>query len=136
MPQHTRRLASDAGQPQQWLIWYDGINVGQIRERHGAPFGSDAWEWFCGFYPGSQPGEQRMGAAGTYEAARDAFNRAWTVYLTKRTPADFCTWRHHHAWTEAKYRAWDTGTPLPPWPLPGFDQLDVKRDIGPLGRRS
>ncbi len=41
-----RRLASEPGPPQQWLVWYDGVNVGQIRERHGVPFGSDQWEWF------------------------------------------------------------------------------------------
>jgi hypothetical protein len=134
MSQLTRCLASDQGQPERWLIWYDGVNVGQIRERHGAPFGSDAWEWFCGFYPGSEPGDQRMGSAATYEAARDAFARAWQLYLEKRTMDDFYTWRHHHAWTEAKYRARDAGAPPPPWPLPGFDQLNVKRDIRPLGR--
>jgi hypothetical protein len=132
MAQLTRRLTSDPGQPQQWSIWYDGVNVGQIRERHGALAWSDTWEWFCGFYPGSGPGEQRMGSAPTFAGAREAFTRAWELYRQKRTPADFYVWRHHHAWTEAKYRAWDTGIPIPPWPLPGFDQLYGKRDIGRL----
>jgi hypothetical protein len=135
MPQLTRRPDSDDGQPQRWLIWYDGVNVGQIRARHGAPPQSDQWEWFCGFHPGGQPGEQRMGAAPTFEKARADFERAWELYLQKRTAADFYTWRHHHSWTEAKYAAWDRGEGPPPWPLPGFDQLDVKRELGQLGRR-
>ena len=53
-----------------------------------------------------------MGTAATFDAAREGVARAWPLYLAKRTADDFCAWRHHNAWTEAKYRAWDTGTPL------------------------
>jgi hypothetical protein len=105
----TRRRGSEQGQPQRGLIWYDGVNVGQIRERHRAPPGSDAGQLLCGFYPGSNPGEQRMGTASTYEAAREAFAHAWAHYLPRRTAADFYTWRHHSAWTGAECAARDRG---------------------------
>jgi len=107
MPELIRRLANAEGQPQRCLIWYDDMNVGQIRERQGAPLGSDQWEWFCGFYSGSLPGDQRMGTAATFDLARVDFERAWNLYKQKRAPADFRAWRHQHAWTEAKYVAWD-----------------------------
>ena len=45
------------------------------RSGSGNPFGTDPWQWSCGFYPGSRPGECKNGTAASYEAARSAFSR-------------------------------------------------------------
>jgi hypothetical protein len=42
-----------------------------------------------GFYPGSRPGECTNGTAATFEQARLVFERAWAVFLARRTEADF-----------------------------------------------
>ena len=55
------------------------------------------WQWLCGFYPGSNPGEQRGGTAGTFDQARAEFEAAWRVYLPKRSEADFQAWRDQQA---------------------------------------
>jgi hypothetical protein len=36
-------------------------------------------KWRCGFYPGSRPGEQRSGAAASFDEARADFERAWEI---------------------------------------------------------
>jgi hypothetical protein len=36
----------------------------------------DGWQWLCGFYPGSDPGEQRGGTTETFDGARAAFETA------------------------------------------------------------
>jgi hypothetical protein len=43
---------------------------------------------FCGFYPGSHPGEYLSGTA-----ARAKFERAWRIISAKRTEADYQEWR-------------------------------------------
>jgi len=65
------------------------VHVGTIAERVGNPFDTDPWEWSCGFYPGSHPGEHRSDTAATFEDARADFERAWQVFLSNRTEADF-----------------------------------------------
>jgi hypothetical protein len=60
------------------------------------------WQWRCGFYPGSRPGECTNGTADTLEIARADFEAAWRVFLAKRTDADFQAWRDQQAWTRGE----------------------------------
>jgi hypothetical protein len=46
-------------------------------------------QWLCGFYPGSEPGEQRGGTEATFEKAREAFGATWRVLSATRTEADY-----------------------------------------------
>jgi len=71
------------------------------------------WEWRCGFYPGSNPGECTYGSAATFDEARDDFEAAWQVFLAKRTEADFQAWRDERDWTAGKYAAWARGERMP-----------------------
>src|SRR3979490_493393 len=97
MPVLTRKRVND--QPLTWHVHYAGVRVGVITERSGVARVAEPWEWHCGFYPGSDPGEQRFGSAASFEAARD--------YLPKRSDADFEEWRQDAAWHAAKYARWD-----------------------------
>jgi hypothetical protein len=105
MPTLTRKCINE--QPERWHIHYAGVRVGPIQQRSGAPPSSDQWEWHCGFYPGSNPGEQRNGTAATFEDARAAFEAAWRDYLPKRSEDDFEEWREDAAYHAAKYARWD-----------------------------
>jgi hypothetical protein len=80
------------------------VHVGAIAKRTGNPHGTEPWEWRCGFYPGSNPGDDRHGTAASFDAARAAFEAAWRDYLPKRREADFQEWRDHEACTVEKYR--------------------------------
>ncbi|WP_315747570.1 MULTISPECIES: hypothetical protein [unclassified Bradyrhizobium] len=108
----TRRRDPDALQ-ESWRVFYGDVEAGHISRCSGNPAGRDAWQWFCGFYPGSRPGEQQVGTAATLEDARVAFERAWSVFLSHRTPADFDAYRQHIAFTAWKYAMWDAGCRLP-----------------------
>jgi hypothetical protein len=110
MPALSRR--PDAPQ-ETWLIFYGDVRVGAIAERTGNPPGTDAWQWHCGFYPGSHPRECMHGTAASFDAARAAFETAWRVFLANRTEADFQEWRDHQAWTAEKRTMWAAGKPLP-----------------------
>jgi hypothetical protein len=83
MPELIRKRVND--RPVTWHVHYAGVRVGVIVERSGALPTSDQWEWHCGFYPCSNPGEQRFGPASRFEAARLAFEAAWRAYLHKRS---------------------------------------------------
>jgi hypothetical protein len=112
MPALTRKRAYD--RPETWHVYYGDVRVGVIVERVGAPPGSDQWQWVCGFYPRSNPGECTNGTAATFEQARAGFERAWPVFLAKRTEADFAEWRGQRDWTAEKYRRFDRGERMPP----------------------
>jgi hypothetical protein len=84
------------------------------RPRRDHPHDEDPWEWHCGFYPGSHPGEHRSGAAASFEEARADFEQAWRVFRSKRTEADFQEWRDDRDWTARKYALWDAGRRLEP----------------------
>jgi hypothetical protein len=107
----TRRRDPDA-RHESWLIYYGDVHVGSIGLRNGNPIGSDPWQWRCGFYPGSRPGECTSGAAETFESARTAFLAEWAVFLSKRTEDDFEEWRQEQDWTARKYVAWERGDKL------------------------
>src|SRR5258705_12816090 len=42
------------------------------------------------------------------------FERAWRVFLSNRTEADFQAWRDQRDWTAEKYRRFNRGERVPP----------------------
>jgi hypothetical protein len=112
MPVLTRRRDPDAHQ-ECWRIYYGDVHVGTIAVRSGIPHDQPPWGWRCGFYPGSEPGEQLSGIAMTFEQARADFETAWRVFSAKRTEADYLAWRDQRAWTAEKYRRFDRGERMP-----------------------
>jgi hypothetical protein len=96
-----------------WHVYFGDVHVGSIARCVGNPGAAENWQWHCGFYPGSEPGEQRSGTAPSFAAARTAFEAAWRDYLPKRTDADFQAWRDQQAWTAEKYRRFDRGERMP-----------------------
>jgi hypothetical protein len=87
--------------------------VGTITERSGNPHDTEPWEWRCGFYPGSNPGECTSGTSETFDQARAEFEAAWRLFLSKRTEADFQACRDERDWTARKYAMWKAGEKLP-----------------------
>ena len=112
MPALTRRRDPNSRE-EAWRIFYGDVRVGTIGRRFGNPPGTDPWSWHCGFTPGSEPGDSKGGTAASFDQARDAFERAWAVFLAKRTEADFEAWRQDRAATAWKYAMWDAGCKLP-----------------------
>jgi hypothetical protein len=110
----TRRRSPDHPFQQCWLIYYGDIHAGTISERTGNPHDTEPWEWQCGFYPGSRPGECTSGTAEAFDQARADFEAAWKVFLSNRTEADFQAWRDQEAWTAEKYSRFDRGERMSP----------------------
>ncbi|MGJ5036616.1 hypothetical protein ACQR13_21120 [Bradyrhizobium sp. HKCCYLRH3059] len=108
----TRRRFAEA-QVETWHIYFGDVQAGIIARRTGNPSDTAAWQWSCGFYPGSRPGEQTIGTSDNFAEARAAFEAAWTIFLTNRSADDFACWRRHHAFTAWKYTMWDAGCRLP-----------------------
>src|SRR4030088_3456395 len=75
MPELTRRRYPE--RPDCWHVYYGDVHVGTIAIRNGNPHDEDPWEWSCGFYPGSLPGEHQSDTAATFEEARADFECAW-----------------------------------------------------------
>jgi hypothetical protein len=99
MPALTRRRSEDR-------------QDGTIAKRVGNPHDTDPWEWICGFYPGSHPGETQSGTSATFDEARAEFGSAWKIFLSNRTEADFQAWRDQRDFTARKYALWDAGKRL------------------------
>ena len=76
-----------------WHIYYGDVRVGTIVRAIGAPNHAELWQWYCGFYPGSQPSENKSSFAETFDRARKAFEAALRVFLASRTDEDFAAWR-------------------------------------------
>jgi hypothetical protein len=112
MPELARRRSADH-RHECWQIYYAEIHAGTITLRVGNPNDTDPWEWQCGFYPGSGPGECQSGAAATFDEARADFESAWRVFLSKWTEADFQEWRDQRDWTKRKYAMWERGERFP-----------------------
>jgi len=72
MPTLTRRRSTDARE-ECWHIYCGDVQAGTIALRSGIPYDEDPWEWHCGFYPGSHPGEHQSGTAATFDEARADF---------------------------------------------------------------
>jgi hypothetical protein len=111
MPTLTRRR--DPTRQETWLIYYGDVHAGTIAQSVGNPGATPQWQWRCGFYPGSRPGECTAGTAASFEQVRATFEAAWRIFLAKRTDADFREWREQQARTDWKYRMWETGCKLP-----------------------
>ena len=111
MPELTRRRSADHRE-ECWQIYFGDVHAGTITERVGNPHDTDPWEWSCGFYPGSHPGEHQSDTTATFEEARADFEHAWQVFLSNRTEADFQAWRDQRDWTERRYA--DAGKRLEP----------------------
>ena len=71
----TRRRSTDARE-ECWHIYYGDVHAGTIAIRSGNPHDEDPWEWHCGFYPGSKPGEQQEGTAATFVWMRAPWDEA------------------------------------------------------------
>lgn len=56
MPELTRRQSPDRAD--RWHIYFGDVHVGTIAKSNSIPSGESQWQWLCGFYPGSEPGEQ------------------------------------------------------------------------------
>lgn len=111
MPELTRRRYPE--RPNCWHVYYGDVHAGTIARRIGNPPGTDPWEWLCGFYPGSNPGDHRSGTSASFDQARADFEQAWAVFLAKRTEADFQAWRAARDWHAWKYAMWKRGEKLP-----------------------
>src|SRR6266851_4808770 len=112
MPELTRRRSTDATQ-ECWHVYYGDVHAGTIAIRSGSPYDEDPWEWTCGFYPGSHPGEHQNGTAATFDEARADFEAAWQIFLSTRTETDFQAWRDARDWTARKYAMWEVGEKFP-----------------------
>jgi hypothetical protein len=111
MPALTRRRYPE--RQDCWHIYFGDVHVGTIARRIGQPHNQEAWQWLCGFYPGSDPDEQRSGTAATFDQARADFEVAWQVFSACRSPADYQAWRDQRDWTARKYAMWERGEPFP-----------------------
>jgi hypothetical protein len=47
--------------PDCWHVNYGDVRAGTIARRVGCSHDEDPWEWSCGLYSGSRPGEIRSG---------------------------------------------------------------------------
>ena len=103
---------------ERWLIYCGDVHAGTIIRSIGNPNAVPQWQWRCGFYPGSGPGECTVGTAASFEAARSAFEATWRVFLAKRAEADFQKSRDDWDWTAQKYRRFDRGERMPACGLP------------------
>jgi hypothetical protein len=68
-----------------WHVYYGDVCVGTIARRSGCPADVDQWEWGCGFYPGTEPGQGESGTAADFEASRVEFKAAWKRLLPMLT---------------------------------------------------
>jgi hypothetical protein len=108
MPALTRRR--DRNLPQEcWRVYFGDVHAGTISECVGNPGTAPRWQWRCGFYPCSRPGECTNSTAATFQAVREAFEAALRIFLARRTEADFQAWREQQVWTAEKYRRFDRG---------------------------
>jgi hypothetical protein len=79
MPALTRRRDPEVSH-ETWRIYYGDVVVGLIARSVGNPNAAPQWQWRCGFYPGSRPGECTSGTAPTFDQARADFEAAWRGY--------------------------------------------------------
>ena len=94
-------------------IYFGDVHVGTIAKCVGNPGAAEQWQWLCGFYPGSDPGEETSGTAADFEQARADFEEAWRVFSARRTEADYQAWRNQRDWTARKYAMQERGGLMP-----------------------
>ncbi|MCP3401956.1 MULTISPECIES: hypothetical protein [unclassified Bradyrhizobium] len=93
----TRRRSDNPNQ-ETWHIYFDDVRVGTIGERAGVPVHADQWAWSVGFYPGMEPGTRRSGIAESFDAARQAFETAWSELEPSIPDSAFAEWRYDRDW--------------------------------------
>jgi hypothetical protein len=91
MPELTRRRSTDARE-ECWHVYYGDVLAGTIAIGSGNPHDEDPWEWHCGFYPGSHPGEHQDGTAASFDEARSDFEAAWKVFLRSEPRRSGVAW--------------------------------------------
>jgi hypothetical protein len=83
MPELTRRRYPE--RTDCWRVYFGDVHVGMIARRVGQPHDDDPWQWLCGFYAGSEPGEQVGGTPATFEQARMDFEIEWRRFSARCT---------------------------------------------------
>jgi hypothetical protein len=111
MPALTRRKYPE--RPDCWHIYFGDVHAGTIAMRVGNPHDTDQWEWICGFYPGSRPGEIQSGTSATFEDARAEFASAWDIFLSKPHRGRFSGVALPAGFDRVEIRMWDRGCKLP-----------------------
>ena len=124
----TRRRIQDRN-TENWLIFADDIQVGSIGVRSGVPIHVDQWQWTVAPYPASHRGIRAGGTAGGFAEAREAFERAWREIEPRVTDADRLEQRRERAYTEWKYRMWESGCKLPTQAASGRSQCYCGAEI-------
>ncbi|OKO87559.1 hypothetical protein AC629_13460 [Bradyrhizobium sp. NAS80.1] len=99
-PPLTRKL-HDNPHLKGWDVYFGDVRIGHIGQRAGVPVNVEQWGWSCGFYPGMEPGAKRSGTAGTFEAAREAFETTWSEMLPTISESALAEWRHDRDWRAA-----------------------------------
>jgi hypothetical protein len=65
----------------------------------------------------------------TFAEARADFERAWRVFLSKRTEADFQAWRDQRDWTARKHALWDAGKLWIGQTVQSFYEVPLRRGV-------
>lgn len=60
-----------------WHIYYGDVLAGALAIRTGNPHDTEPWEWRCGFYPGSRPGECSSGTSESFEQATAIYKHSF-----------------------------------------------------------
>ena len=94
---------------EQWSIFDGAVRVGIMRKVGGTE-GADVWQWSCGLR--ALP-RQPSGTAGTFDEARDAFQKAWEEIGPQITPEMRTEWLEQEAFTAWKYAMHDAGCRMP-----------------------
>jgi hypothetical protein len=76
----ARRRDRDRAE-ETWRIFYGDVHAGTTDRAIGNPGAAERWNSYCGFYHGSNPGEQSYGSEDSFEKARTAFERRWSIFL-------------------------------------------------------
>jgi hypothetical protein len=111
MPDLTRRRYKE--RRDYWQVHYGDVCVGTIGRRAGCPVEVDQWEWSCGLYPGTDPGQGESGTAVDFAACRIEFEAAWGRLLPNLSEASFHEWRDRRDHTALKYAMWACGERMP-----------------------
>jgi hypothetical protein len=112
MSELTRHRSIDASE-ECWHVDYGDVHVGTIAKRVGNPHDTDPWEWSCGFYPGSHPGEHQSETAATLEQARADFEAAWRVFWRNEPRLTFRRGVTSKIGPLEKYAMWEAGEKFP-----------------------
>jgi hypothetical protein len=71
MTQALTRCRDPEAREECWHVYYGDVRAGVITRSTGRPLDGPQWQWHCGFYPGSNPGETTSGSTVTSDQTRD-----------------------------------------------------------------